>query len=173
MRAATDLTLLLLLTLLGCGKPGTDGAPTSAAADARQVVQKRVSDYADAVRSGHADAIPDFWSDTALVLEPGREIHGRASMAGMIGQLISTMNLTRFALVTTEVTVHDGGTVAYVWGKIDEALEPREGKAPPLAATNNLLLRVVKESDGVWRFDRLIETPMPPDPDQAEQAPAK
>jgi hypothetical protein len=49
----------------------------------------------------------------------------------------------------------------------------RAGPGAPGAEENNVMLRWVKESDGVWRIDRMIETPMPPDPDQAEQAVAR
>lgn len=166
---ALPWTVALLAACGACAdaEPAAEPSP-SAAAEARRTVAHRMDAYVAAIRADDTASIRGFWSDSARVFEPNVEIDGGGRMASVISGLLGTMELTRFTLVTTDLAVHDGGTVAYLWGKVDETLEPRDGKGAARTTQANFLARWVKEADGAWRIDRLIETPLPPDPDAAE-----
>ena len=157
------------LCAAACSTASTGGADDAAAiAATRTAVAKRMDDYLAAARADKLDTFADYWTDSARLIEPEIDLSGRTAVMAMIGDVLKSMKLAEMSLKTTDIFVHDRGTVAYQYGSVDETLAPRDGKAAAVRARVNFVVRWVKQADGVWRMDRMIETPMPALPGEAK-----
>ena len=155
------VAVVISLAIAACAGPsaGDDQALNTAAV---QAAQKRLDDYIAAALADQRDQLSDYWAEGAKIFEPETFVDGRAAMMTMLSEVLKSMKLSAATLQITDAFAHDRGTVVYQYGSIDETLTPRDGKAPPTRVRMFLTFRWVKAEDGVWRIDRLMETPMPP-----------
>jgi len=116
--------------------------------------------YLNVLRGNHFDSVGGYWTTDAQMFEKEMEMN-RTSFDAMVAEVAKTMKLDSMSLTTNEIFAHDGGTVAYQYGRYTEATHYLAGKKPPEIARNNFVARWVKEGDGVWRMSRFVATPQP------------
>lgn len=146
----------------GCSAPGSQSAADPAAvATAKQQVEMRMNDYLAVLRANQFDSLKAFWTPEPQLFENAMEIKGGAAFDGLVNEVKRTMTLTSIDLTSTDVFVHDGGKVAYQYGRYSEGIAYKDGKKKPELARNNFVAQWMKDSTGVWRMSRFTATPMP------------
>jgi ketosteroid isomerase-like protein len=160
--AITSATLMLV----ACAPPN-DTSPSAAdhavaEAAAKVAVEKRMNDYLQVVREEKTDALADYWSEDVICFEPEAEIHGRAAFIAGVTEVMKGVKVSEINLQNRDIFVHDEGAFAYQYASVDYTVVPRDGKGAPSRVRFNIVARWAKESDGIWRIDRFVGTPMPP-----------
>ena len=164
LRLTAPIAVSLVIFSGACTTPQQRAATDAATiATAKQQVEKRMNDFAAVLRANNWTSFRDFWTQEPQVFESQMEVKGRAAFDALIEGVSTTMNVTTFDLTTSEIFVHDGGTVAYAYGRYSEVDAYKDGKKRPEVANNNVVVRWIREPDGVWRMSRLTATPIPPD----------
>ncbi len=119
--------------------------------------------YGEAVRQGDIPSVLGFWAADALIQEVETQVEG-PEVTQRAQEFFPYNRITEFTTSAAEVEAHDGGAVAYQWGQVREAMQPKVGVAAPTSYRTNFVARWVRGDDGVWRIHRFMAVPAPEAP---------
>lgn len=145
IRAAAQLLVLpWLATLPGCSARSFD-----AATEGRKLLQ-RDAEWAQLASEGKdIDKIVSYWSDDAIVMEPGQEPYdGKAAIRAYVTASLQTPGFKIHWVSSNPVFSRDG-SMAYMRG-VDEMTVPgANGTLMTLHMTGVSIWR--RDADGIWR----------------------
>ena len=154
-RAFRILPILAALLAGGCAP-----TPFDAAAEGRKLLQ-RDAEWAQAASDGKdVDKIVSYWSDDAVVMEPGQPVY--AGKAAIRAYVTASLNTPGFKIhwVSEKPVFSADGTMAYMPGK-DEMTFPGANGAPMTVHLRGVSIWR-RESDGEWRCVVDIANEPPP-----------
>jgi ketosteroid isomerase-like protein len=162
MKCRSLATPVLILTVTACFASENPSAGGSAAVlAAREQVTQRLNAYLALPAAGNAEPIVEYWTPESRIYEPEMVLTGPQLVDFAKG--FFEKNTVNLKLTPTEISVHDGGNVAYVFAHCSETVSARDGKTAPVDSRNNIVVRWVKADDGAWRMDRWIAVGIPKD----------
>jgi ketosteroid isomerase-like protein len=134
------LPLVALAAAVGCARPALD---VSAEADN---LLRRDAEWADAATAGmDVEKIVSYWSDDALVIEPGQPIYeGKAAIRGYVAASLKTPGF-KIHWTSEKPVFSADGTMAYMRG-VDEMTIPGPNGAPITLHTRGI---------SIWRRDAM------------------
>lgn len=149
------LTLFAIVALVGCAsQPSVDAD----AAAIRAVGQA----WADAYVAGNYAAIPDYYTEDAVILPRGRpRIEGREALRASLGGLAAGRQVNIDLMERELVVVGD-----YAWFISDFLVsygDPDAGEAIESERGRSLII-FKRGDDGRWRVHRDIDSPAPKNP---------
>lgn len=123
-------------------------------------IEKLHQDDIAATLARDADALTALWDDDAVLLQPGTPpVIGKSAFHDFMKQAIlksPTIKVVKYAPDIRDIRV--AGDVAYEWGYFEAAQKGSDQKAPERLRAK--LLRIIKrQSDGSWKFTRVMWLP--------------
>jgi ketosteroid isomerase-like protein len=149
------LPIVFLLCSSGCSQTSFD-----AAAEGRELLQ-RDAEWADAASDGKdVDKIVSYWSDDAVVIEPGQPVYqGKAAIRAYVVASLKTPGF-RIHWVSEKPVFSPDGKMAYMSGKDEMTVPGAGGELMTLHMRGVSIWR--NEPDGVWRCVLDIANEPPP-----------
>ncbi len=123
-------------------------------------IEKLHMDDVTATVARDADALTALWDDDAVLLQPGTPpIIGKKSFHDFMAQALAKSPSVQVVKYVPEIRdVQVSGNVAYEWGYFDATQKSPDQKAPVTLRAK--LLRVMKrQTDGSWKFTRVMWLP--------------
>src|SRR5437870_2857597 len=138
------LSLIAFMTATGCGHPAFDSR-----VEAERLL-RRDAEWADMAAAGKdVDKIVSYWSDDALVIEPGQPIYeGKSAIRAYVA---ASLQIPGFKIhwVSEKPSFSSDGTMAYMRG-VDEMTVP--GPTGALVTVHTRGISVWRrDPDGEWR----------------------
>lgn len=137
-----------LLLLLAAGGAGVLPAQSSPAADDRAAIAAASRAFSAAYVANDSTALGRVYTDSAVLLPPGREIRGRAAVQRYF-QWAPRYRQLAHAMTSAELRIR--GDVAVDIGTWTSTA--KRGDAEPTTASERYLVVWVREADGQWRID--------------------
>jgi len=138
-------------------KPKFDPAAESAK------LLRRDAEWADLASAGkNVDSVVSYWSDDAVVLEPGQPaVEGKAAIRNFVAESFKTPGF-KIHWVSEKPTFSPDGQFAYMRGTDEMTVPGPQGKPITLHLRGYSIWRL--EPDGQWRcvVDIANEAPAPP-----------
>jgi len=145
MSASRLLLPLVALVLVGCSAR----APFDVAAEQQKLLQ-RDAEWADTAAAGKdVEKIVSYWSDDALVIEPGQPVYeGKAAIRAYVAASLRTPGF-KIHWVSEKPVFSPDGKMAWMRG-VDEMTVP--GPNGALMTLHNRGISIWRrDPDGVWR----------------------
>jgi ketosteroid isomerase-like protein len=132
------LTLVVLVAAAGCAHPSLDLAKEG------ELLLRRDAEWADAAAAGKdLETILSYWSDDALVIEPGQPVfEGKAAIRDYVTASLKTPGF-KIHWVSEKPVFSADGSMAYMRG-VDELTVP---------GPNGALMTVHTRGMSIWRRD--------------------
>jgi len=142
--SSTCLALALLMLAGGCARGSFD--PTT---EAGKLLQ-RDAEWVDAAAAGKdVEKIVSYWSDDALVIEPGQPVYeGKAAIRAYVVASLGTPGFKTHWVSRNPVFSQDG-TMAWMRGEDEISAPGPDGKVVALHLRGVSIWR--RDTDGVWR----------------------
>jgi ketosteroid isomerase-like protein len=147
--------LIALTIVVACARPATD---VKVEAD---TLLRRDAEWADAAAAGKdLDKILSYWSDDALVIEPGQPMfEGKAAIRGYVAASLQTPGF-KIHWVSEKPVFSADGSMAYMRG-VDEMTVPGPNGAPITLHTRGVSVWR-RDAAGEWRCVVDIANEPPP-----------
>lgn len=168
MRMSLRLTLsavgvVATLVLAACepgeadaGQDAPAATPAMATVSAEAAIAERIADYIDVLTTQrNASVAADFYTDDARLLGPGIDLDRQRIVDG-IQAVMSAGTEVEVNRETLELFVHDDA--AYEIARAEDVFVSADGQTAD-TVRNNLFIRWERDSDGMWRFDRVVLGP--------------
>jgi ketosteroid isomerase-like protein len=150
-------TLALVSVLVACA-PKTKFDPAAESAK----LLRRDAEWADLASAGtNVDSIVSYWSDDAVVIEPGQPaVEGKAAIRNYVAESLKTPGF-KIHWVSEKPTFSPDGQFAYMRGTDEMTVPGPQGKPMTLHLRGYSIWRL--EPDGRWRcvVDIANEAPAP------------
>lgn len=136
--------LAVLILASGCARTSFD-----AAAESQKLLQ-RDAEWADAATAGKdLDKIVSYWSDDALVIEPGQPVYeGKAAIRAYVDASLHTPSF-RIHWKSEKPVFSPDGKMAWMRGEDEMTVPGSDGKPMTLHMRGISVWR--RDPDGVWR----------------------
>ena len=119
-------------------------------------ISERIAGYCVELTTGRdANRVRDYYTEGAVVIGPDMQM-GASDVAEFMRGLFDTGVEIKVDRQTAELFVH--GDVAYELATAEDTLLYADGSEH--AIRNNMFIRWEKGSDGLWRFARVLLSPM-------------
>jgi ketosteroid isomerase-like protein len=143
-RAASVLAVTALTVLGGCSAAHFD-----AAAESRKL-QQRDAEWAQAAAAGKdVDKIVSYWSDDAVVMEPGQPPYeGKAAIRAYVASSLQTPGFS-IHWVSSNPTFSPDGNMAYMRGTAEMTVPGPNGALMTMHSRGVTIWR--RDHDGLWR----------------------
>lgn len=153
-----DFVLAALVSLVGaCAAtpPAFDATAESAA------LMRRDAEWADLATAGkNVDTIVSYWSDDAVVMEPGQPpVEGKQAIRAYVASSMKTPGF-KIHWVSEKPTFSPDGRMAYMRGTDEMSVPGPKGQPVTLHLQGYSLWR--KDADGVWRCTVDVANEAPP-----------
>ncbi|HZR25352.1 MAG TPA: DUF4440 domain-containing protein [Vicinamibacterales bacterium] len=147
--------LVALIVAGGCAHPSFDAAAEG------QKLLRRDAEWADAAAAGKdLDKIVSYWSDDAVVIEPGQPVfEGKAAIRAYVADSLKIPGF-KIHWVSEKPVFSPDGAMAYMRG-VDEMTVPGPNGALMTVHTRGVSVWR-KEADGEWRCTVDIANEPPP-----------
>jgi uncharacterized protein (TIGR02246 family) len=154
------LSLVLLLTLAYCAKPGEAPQASVDPAALRDTIQAREREWSAAFLAGNAAGVAALYTeDAAQVQASGDWFRGRDGITSAMQAQFDTLSVTAREDITEEVIA--AGDFAVEIGHYSYTGTSKANKSPRSASGRYMALWR-KDADGTWRLHRDIGTEAPP-----------
>jgi ketosteroid isomerase-like protein len=156
--AARCLAIFAFASLLAACAPKPKFDPTAESAK----LLRRDAEWADLASAGrNVDSVVSYWSDDAVVLEPGQPaVEGKAAIRNFVAESFKTPGF-KIHWVSEKPTFSPDGQFAYMRGTDEMTVPGPHGKPMTLHLRGYSIWRL--EPDGQWRcvVDIANEAPAP------------